>query len=92
VAFISKVAKEGLLFEVNTGAIARGYRTSPYPSDNLLRVLKNEGADIILTSDCHNADYLDCEFAETKRRLLDIGFREMVVLCNHKFTKIPITL
>ena len=91
-AFISKVAKEGLLFEVNTGAIARGYRTSPYPSDNLLRVLKNEGADIILTSDCHNADYLDCEFAETKRRLLDIGFREMVVLCNHKFTKIPITL
>ena len=88
--FIEKVAREGMLFEVNTGAIARGYRTSPYPSVNLLRKIKDSGAPITVTSDCHNADYLDCHFKETKEMLHDIGFREIVVLCNHKFTKTPL--
>ena len=88
--FIEKVAREGLLFEVNTGAISRGYRTFPYPAPNLLYKLKRLGAPVILTSDCHNADYLDCHFREAKQILKDIGFKEMTVLCNHKFTNIPI--
>ena len=88
--FLKSVANKGLLFEVNTGAISRGYRTLPYPSADLLHVLKTEGADITLTSDCHNADYLDCFFKETKDILYDIGFRETVILCNNKFTKIPL--
>lgn len=88
--FIEKVAREGLLFEVNTGAISRGYRTRPYPALNLLYKIKNEGAPITLTSDCHNAEYLDCNFDETKSMLRDVGFKEITVLCNHKFTKIPL--
>ena len=88
--FIEKVAKEGLLFEVNTGAIARGYRPLPYPSENLLHILKREGAQITLTSDCHDARFLDCWYDEAKHYLYDIGFREMSILYNHKFTKIPI--
>jgi histidinol-phosphatase (PHP family) len=88
--FLKSIANKGLLFEVNTGAISRGYRTLPYPSADLLHVLKTEGADITITSDCHNADYLDCFFKETKDILYDIGFRETVILCNNKFTKIPL--
>jgi histidinol-phosphatase (PHP family) len=91
-AFLRSVARGGLLFEVNTGAIARGYRTSPYPSVSLLHLLKKEGANITLTSDCHNADYLDCHFSEAKNMLYDIGFRETVIIRNNKFTKIPIKL
>lgn len=90
--FIERVAKEGLLFEVNTGAIARGYRTAPYPAPNLLYKLRLLGAPVILTSDCHNADYLDCYFSETKMILKDIGFKEMTILCNQKFTNIPINV
>ena len=89
-SFLRTIASKGFLFEVNTGAIARGYRTLPYPSADLLHVLKAEGADITLTSDCHNADYLDCYFDETKHILYDIGFRETVILCNNKFAKIPL--
>lgn len=88
--FIEKVAKEGLIFEVNTGAISRGYRTSPYPAANLLVKLKEAGAPITLSSDCHSAEHLDCHFTEAKAMLYDIGFREITVLCNKKFTKIPI--
>lgn len=90
--FIEKVARSGLLFEVNTGAIARNLRTLPYPAKNLLHVLKREEADIILTSDCHNAELLDCWFDDAKHYLYDIGFRELTVLCNNKFTKTPIKL
>ena len=90
--FLKEVAKDGVLFEMNTGAISRGLRTSPYPTVNLLHIIRKSGADIILTSDCHNADYLDCYFKESKEILRDVGFREMMVLRNHKFTKIPINI
>ena len=90
--FIERVAKEGLLFEVNTGAISRGYRTSPYPAVNLLRKIKEAGAPVMISSDCHNADFLDCHFEETKAILHEVGFKETVVLCNHKFTKIPLII
>ena len=90
--FITELGKDGFLFEVNTGAIARGYRTSPYPATNLLYKLKKSGSPITLTSDCHNAEYLDCYFKETKELLYDIGFRELTILRNHNFTKIPLTI
>ena len=90
--FIAELGKDGFLFEVNTGAIARGYRTSPYPATNLLYKLKESGSPITLTSDCHNAEYLDCYFKESKELLYDIGFRELTILRNHNFTKIPLTI
>ena len=88
--FIERLAKDGFLFEVNTGAIARGLRTSPYPALNLLKIIRREGASVILTSDCHSADNLDCNFDAAKKLLIDTGFKEMTVLCNHRFTNIPI--
>ena len=90
--FIGEVAKDGFLFEMNTGAISRGLRTSPYPAVNLLRIIKKSGSDIILTSDCHHADSLDCHFHEAKELLYDVGFRESTVLYKQRFTKIPINI
>ena len=90
--FISEIATDDFLFEVNTGAIARGMRATPYPAVNLLHILKRAGSGIILSSDCHNADYIDCHFKEAKEMLYDLGFRELTVLHKHKFTKIPLTI
>ncbi|MBQ8389833.1 MAG: histidinol phosphate phosphatase [Oscillibacter sp.] len=44
------------LLEINTGGVARGYRTAPYPALFLLREWKAMGGRIIVTSDAHNAD------------------------------------
>ena len=85
--YLDSVASDDLIFEVNTGAIARGYRTSAYPAENLLYVLKKRGVGIILSSDCHFADGIDCRFDETKKLLRDIGFREAFALYNGKFAK-----
>ena len=47
-----------VLFELNTGAIARGYRKTPYPGDFLLRELIRRGAGLLLSSDCHDRRFL----------------------------------
>lgn len=45
-------------FEINTGAMARGYRTEPYPERFLLQELKRRGKKLILSSDCHAKENL----------------------------------
>lgn len=66
----------GALLEVNTGAIARGYLSTPYPAEFLLRAWLEWGEDIILNSDCHDPRFLDAAYDETEARLRALGFRE----------------
>ncbi len=74
------------LFEVNTGAIARGYRKTPYPAPYLLREFKRLGFGAVVTSDCHDAAYLDCYFRESFELLKACGFTEHYVLTKNGFT------
>jgi histidinol-phosphatase (PHP family) len=85
--FILEAMSAGCIFEINTGAISRGYRTRPYPSENLLHTLKKSDSRITLSSDCHSADSLDFAFGETKKYLFDVGFRELYVLFDGHFIK-----
>ena len=54
----------GVPFEINTGAIARGYRVTPYPSLPLIEYIKGRGAQLILSSDAHKAESLAGKFEE----------------------------
>ncbi|MBR3879076.1 MAG: histidinol-phosphatase HisJ family protein [Clostridia bacterium] len=83
-------AKSGAIFEVNTGAITRGLRSTAYPAENILFTLRREEARIILSSDSHDAATLDAFFDETKRYLYDIGFRHTYALWNGEFIKCDI--
>lgn len=74
-------------FEVNTGAISRGYRTTPYPDEKLLYVIKKNDGKIILNSDSHSIGTLDNKFEETKKFLKDIGFEYTYILYNNEFIK-----
>jgi len=56
------------LFEVNTGAISRGYRATPYPASEIMDYLHERGARFILSSDSHSADGLCCEFEKLYER------------------------
>lgn len=80
-------AKAECIFEVNTGAIARGYRSSPYPSAEILHTLKKEGARIMLNSDCHHADNLTCSFSEARALIKDIGFDSIYHLSGGEWIK-----
>lgn len=79
-AYITRAAQSGSIFEVNTGAISRGMRTTPYPSADLLHVLKKLDAPLILSADSHHKDTLDFAFEETKHCLREIGFTKLFTL------------
>jgi histidinol-phosphatase (PHP family) len=77
--------KCGSLFEVNTGAISRGYRTTPYLGEDMLHVLKKNGAGLILSSDSHAADTIVFNFDETRRYLRDFGFEQAYTFTENGF-------
>ena len=56
--------KTGKPFEINTGAISRGYKTDAYPSAKIRDYLQERGAQFILSSDAHSADKLIYKFDE----------------------------
>ena len=43
-------------FEINTGAISRGYRTTPYPAPDVLDYIKEKGGKLIISSDSHSKE------------------------------------
>ncbi len=65
----------GVPFEVNTGAISRGYRTMPYPSLEILDYLKARGARFILSSDAHSVLAIGYAFDEVKMLLAERGIK-----------------
>ena len=61
---LRKVAASKPIFEINTGAMARGYRAKPYPSDFILEEIKRLGCPVILSSDCHDKRDLNYGFCK----------------------------
>lgn len=82
-----EACRVGSIFEVNTGAISRGYRKFPYPDERLLYILKKEDAKVTISSDCHHKDSIDCFFKETRELLRDIGFEYIYQLYGGEFVK-----
>lgn len=76
------------LFEVNTGAMARGYRTAPYPTATLLREFRKRGFGAVISSDCHDGRCLDFGFDAAEALLRECGFRERYVLTDAGFVAV----
>ena len=72
-------------FEVNTGAIGRGYRTTPYPAPFILDEMKLLDCKLLISSDCHNKDFLDVGFEDTKKYLKAHGFDTVYYLTASGF-------
>lgn len=87
IAIISEKTK---LFEINSGAIARGYRTTPYLTPYILKELKTRGCGIVVSSDCHDKRFLDCYFNQSLKLLKECGYTEHYVLKKDGFTAIEI--
>lgn len=58
-------------FEVNTGAISRGYKSAPYPSKPMVEYIKQKGGKFIFSSDSHIADTLCFKFDDLTHYLGD---------------------
>ena len=68
------------LLEINTGGMARGYRTAPYPALFILKEWKTMGGRIILTSDAHNADKILYGYQDAAKLAMAAGFERASIL------------
>ncbi len=91
-AALDGIQPTGALLEVNTGGIPRYGMKSPYPSTALLHHWHRIGGNVIVTSDCHDPQYLDAAFDQMPAFLRDCGFKYAFRLgtCNMLFEKITL--
>lgn len=80
ISALHSLAGSGCLMEMNTGAIARGYLSTPYPAPFLLKEWRRLGGEVIINSDCHDARLLDCCFRECEEMLRSCGYDHAVRL------------
>lgn len=59
---VEKLIPLGVPFEINTGAISRGYQDNPYPSAWAIDLIKSKGGKLIINSDSHNKDTIAFQF------------------------------
>ena len=87
---IMALIEKGKIFEVNTGAISRGYRTNPYPYKDLLVFIQEKGGKILLNSDSHAPESLDCAFDKALAAIKEAGFKEMMHFKDGKFVPVKV--
>ena len=68
-----QLLKSGLPFEINTGAISRGYQTDPYPDGEIVDYLAARGARFVLGSDSHRKETLLYDFERQERLAREKG-------------------
>ena len=82
---LEAVLARDVIFEINTGAVARGYRPLPYPAPFLLRAIRERGGRVCISSDCHSPAALLFAFPQAARLAMECGFRETWVLTDAGF-------
>ena len=65
-AAIERLLQSGRPFEINTGAMSRGYKTTPYPAKEWIDIIIKSGGKLILSSDSHAKETLCYRFETLK--------------------------
>ena len=76
--------------EMAQAAIARGHRTAPYPNPAILRHIHDLGGKIIINSDAHAAEHIDCAFPQAVALAKACGFKTVLRLRSFGFEEIPL--
>lgn len=70
-------------FEINVGAMTRGYRKVPYPSEEILREIKKAGGSIVINGDCHQKQCLGKYLPEAAVFAKKCGFESRQILTEN---------
>ena len=70
---VKKLVSYGIPFEINTGAITRKYKALPYPSENILRCIVENGGRLTLSSDAHAPEHIAYGFESCEKWAIENG-------------------
>lgn len=82
---IEQLVKAGKIFEMNSGAMAREYRNSPYPIIELLKLIYEANGKILINTDCHDKEYLDYGMQICLDLAKQIGFKTLEMFNGKNF-------
>ena len=83
-------AKPDILFEVNTGAMFRVDKKTPYPADFILCHIAEKGGRVTITSDSHSAVSLDYAFDKALDYIRNFGFNDVYYFTSSGINRISI--
>ena len=89
-AALHAVDPQATVLEINTGAIARGYRTAPYPAPFLLNEWRAMGGRIILTADAHHTGGIQFAYADAVAHARAAGYETAVILTRNGWVEVPL--
>ena len=72
--------KKDVVFEINTGAISRGYCSTPYPAAPFLRFIAEHGGRVTISSDAHDKTNLLYGFSEAMEYARAAGVKALCVM------------
>lgn len=85
---LEAIAGSGLMLEVNTGAISRGYTREPYPSPWIIELCAQADIPVILTADAHKPEHIDFAFPETEQLLISKGYHHGWALIRNRWQEV----
>lgn len=74
---------KSVIFEVNTGGVARGYLKMPYPENWILKELCKMGGKVMINSDSHEIATLNSGYEIALQLVKDAGFKTVYALGTH---------
>ncbi len=80
-----EIKRAGVIAEINTGGISRGYMTEPYPSEYFLSLLFEAGIPVTVSSDAHHESQLDGHFDLALTLAKKVGYREFAIPSKNHF-------
>lgn len=87
---LEALMERDVIFEINTGAMSRGCRTTPYPAPFLLQAIRQRDGRVCITSDSHSADTIAYAFFQAAAMAASCGFREAWVLTKDGFRPVDL--
>ena len=78
------------LLEINTGAMSRGYRKTPYPAPFMLKEWRRMGGQVIITADTHSAETILYAYDQAIELAKAAGYRESVLLTGGGWVSCPL--
>jgi len=79
-AALRKLLSTSAVFEANTGAISRGYRTTPYPHPDVVKRIVEAGKPMVVNSDSHCKDTVNFKIDSVGEELRARGVKLLCTL------------
>jgi histidinol-phosphatase (PHP family) len=79
---LNEIKNKGIIVEVNTGGISRGYTTEVYPSVWIMKMMREMKIPVVLNSDAHNPDWIDAYYEKALTMIKSAGYTTQRVLID----------